>query len=88
MPETQQKGCALLRRWLNDHPDITQSTLAKDLGVTPGMISLLSTGRARPSLDLASLLEARTAGMVRGIDWLDEETQARREYIARSSELG
>jgi transcriptional regulator with XRE-family HTH domain len=87
MTETHTKGSALLRRWLNDNPNIKQSTLAADLGVTPGMVSLLATGRARPSLDLACLIQARTRAMVRVTDWLDGDTQARREYIARASEI-
>ena len=87
MSETPSRGSSLLRRWLNDHPDTTQSSLARELGVSAGMISLLASGRARPSLALACLIQARTRALVRVTDWLDDDTQARREYIARASEI-
>ena len=83
MDNTDSVGASRLRAWLAAQGGYAQQELAKDLKVSAGMVSHLVTGRARPSMPLAHLLEARTRGAVSVSDWLAPDEAAEISTMSR-----
>ena len=64
-----------LSEYLND-VGITQGEFALSVGTTQATISRLAKKVAKPSLELAVMIERRTSGRVTAASWVPEEREA------------
>lgn len=49
---------------------ISQRDFARLIGVDPGIVSRLSRGLMRPSLELAAKIETATRGKIKAVSWV------------------
>ena len=63
------EGCMQLHEWFKDHPNLTKTECAYDIGVSKQTLSHILTGRRQVTVEQAVAIE-REAGIV-GADWLE-----------------
>ena len=63
------EGCMQLHEWFKDHPNLTKTEFAYDIGVSKQTLSHILTGRRQVTVEQAVAIE-REAGIVVA-DWLE-----------------